>query len=144
MLSRTADHLFWMARYTERAENTARLLDVNVQTAMLPQSAEDAEHGWRAMLSISETGKSRFDEKYDTRQPGTGSISMVRDPVNHLRLLPACAQPAKTRAVCGTPTTKGKHKMRPPGKIDCAATAWNMIPASFSNGSSTVPTCRAA
>ncbi|MFM7484718.1 MAG: alpha-E domain-containing protein, partial [Burkholderiaceae bacterium] len=22
MLSRTADHLFWMARYTERAENT--------------------------------------------------------------------------------------------------------------------------
>ncbi len=29
MLSRTADHLFWMARYMERAENTARLLDVN-------------------------------------------------------------------------------------------------------------------
>ena len=26
MLSRTADHLFWMARYTERAENTARIL----------------------------------------------------------------------------------------------------------------------
>ena len=24
MLSRTADHLFWMSRYTERAENTAR------------------------------------------------------------------------------------------------------------------------
>ncbi|MEO8081794.1 MAG: alpha-E domain-containing protein, partial [Caldimonas sp.] len=24
MLSRTADHLFWMARYMERAENTAR------------------------------------------------------------------------------------------------------------------------
>ncbi|MCJ7800415.1 MAG: alpha-E domain-containing protein, partial [Polaromonas sp.] len=26
MLSRTADHLFWMSRYTERAENTARML----------------------------------------------------------------------------------------------------------------------
>jgi len=26
MLSQTADHLFWMARYTERAENTARML----------------------------------------------------------------------------------------------------------------------
>ncbi len=25
MLSRTADHLYWMARYTERAENLARL-----------------------------------------------------------------------------------------------------------------------
>ena len=39
MLSRTADHLFWMARYMERAENTARMLDVNYQTSMLPQSA---------------------------------------------------------------------------------------------------------
>ena len=40
MLSRTADHLYWMSRYTERAENTARMLDVNYQTSMLPQSAE--------------------------------------------------------------------------------------------------------
>jgi uncharacterized circularly permuted ATP-grasp superfamily protein len=37
---RTADHLFWMSRYTERAENTARMLDVNYQTSLLPQSAE--------------------------------------------------------------------------------------------------------
>ena len=40
MLSRTADHLFWMARYIERAENTARMLDVNYQTSLLPQSAD--------------------------------------------------------------------------------------------------------
>jgi len=53
MLSRTADHLFWMARYTERAENTARMLDVNIQTQLLPQSAESAEQGWRAVLGIS-------------------------------------------------------------------------------------------
>ena len=42
MLSRTADHLFWMSRYTERAENTARMLDVNYQTSLLPQSAAAA------------------------------------------------------------------------------------------------------
>ena len=30
MLSRVADALFWMARYYERAENTARLIDVNI------------------------------------------------------------------------------------------------------------------
>ena len=35
MLSRTADHLYWMSRYTERAENTARMLDGNYQTALL-------------------------------------------------------------------------------------------------------------
>ena len=54
MLSRTADHLYWMSRYTERAENTARMLDVNVQTGLLPQSATVSEMGWRGLLSISE------------------------------------------------------------------------------------------
>ena len=38
MLSRTADHLYWMSRYTERAENTARMLSVAYETAMLPQA----------------------------------------------------------------------------------------------------------
>ncbi|MGE5665201.1 MAG: alpha-E domain-containing protein, partial [Betaproteobacteria bacterium] len=54
MLSRTADHLFWMARYIERAENTARMLDVNLSTGLLPQSAEEAARGWRALPGISE------------------------------------------------------------------------------------------
>ena len=48
MLSRTADHLFWMARYTERAENTARMLDVNYQTSLLPQSAAVSRSAGRA------------------------------------------------------------------------------------------------
>ena len=65
MLSRTADHLFWMARYVERAENTARMLDVNYSTSLLPQSAEAAERGWRAMLGISELQQA-FDAKYQT------------------------------------------------------------------------------
>ncbi|NBY53616.1 MAG: hypothetical protein EBQ53_08545 [Betaproteobacteria bacterium] len=32
MLSRTASHLYWMARYVERAENTARMLMWRVTT----------------------------------------------------------------------------------------------------------------
>ena len=54
MLSRTADHLFWMSRYTERAENTARMLDVSYQMSLLPQSAAVAQMGWQGLLSISE------------------------------------------------------------------------------------------
>lgn len=38
MLSRTADGLFWMSRYVERAENTARLLDVQRQASLLPSA----------------------------------------------------------------------------------------------------------
>ena len=31
MLSRVVDSLYWMSRYVERAENIARILDVNLQ-----------------------------------------------------------------------------------------------------------------
>ena len=53
MLSRTADCLYWMARYTERAENTARMLDINHQTSLLPQPAEFLEQSWKKLLTIS-------------------------------------------------------------------------------------------
>ncbi len=54
MLSRTADCLYWMARYTERAENTARMLDVNYQTSLLPQPTEYRDQSWRKLLTISQ------------------------------------------------------------------------------------------
>jgi len=37
MLCRTADDLYWVSRHMERAENTARLLDVTTRIAMLPE-----------------------------------------------------------------------------------------------------------
>ncbi|MFA6014493.1 MAG: alpha-E domain-containing protein [Gallionellaceae bacterium] len=53
MLSSTADHLYWMARSMERAENTARMLDVTYRMSLLKQAVSDPHHEWRAMLSIS-------------------------------------------------------------------------------------------
>jgi len=64
MLSRTADCLYWMARYTERAENTARMLDVNHQTSLLPQPAEFLEQSWKKLLTISKLEEA-FLSKYD-------------------------------------------------------------------------------
>ncbi|MBW3509417.1 alpha-E domain-containing protein [Janthinobacterium sp. NKUCC06_STL] len=106
MLSRTADHLFWMARYTERAENTARMLDVNMQTAMLPQSEQDAEQGWRATLGISEL-QSAYDHKYGRFHTRDVLDFMVRDPNNPSSIL-ACLTGARenARAVRGTLTTE--------------------------------------
>ena len=54
MLSRTADHLSWMARYMERAENTARILDVTYRLTLLPQNGEEVAHMWDGMLKIME------------------------------------------------------------------------------------------
>jgi len=106
MLSRTADHLYWMARYTERAENTARMLDVALQTSMLPQSPEDAEGGWRAMLSISEL-EEMFNARYDSVTQADVLDFMVRDPSNPSSIA-SCLTGARenARAVRGTLTTE--------------------------------------
>ncbi len=106
MLSRTADHLFWMARYTERAENTARMLDVNYQTSLLPQSADMAEQGWRGLLSISELTWA-FSKKYQEVTPGNVMDFMVRDATNASSIV-ACLRAARenARAVRGALTTE--------------------------------------
>lgn len=106
MLSRTADHLFWMARYTERAENTARMLDVNVQTSMLPQSDAESAQGWRALLGISEL-QYAFDQKYQSLEGREVIDFMVRDPGNASSIV-ACLTQARenARAVRGTLTTE--------------------------------------
>ena len=41
MLSRTASELYWMSRYLERAENTARMLDVTYHMSLMPQLDAD-------------------------------------------------------------------------------------------------------
>ena len=50
MLSRVADSLYWTSRYLERAEHTARLVDINVGL-MLDKSAISEERRWRRVLA---------------------------------------------------------------------------------------------
>ncbi len=106
MLSRTADHLFWMARYMERAENTARMLDVNYQTALLPQSAAVAEQGWQGLLSISELSDD-YRVRYGAIDPRQVMAYMVKDERNLSSIL-SCLRAARenARAVRGTLTTE--------------------------------------
>jgi uncharacterized alpha-E superfamily protein len=106
MLSRTADHLFWMARYTERAENTARMLDVRIQTALMPQTELAAEQGWRALLGISELEQA-FDGKHAALTQTNVIDFMVRDPGNPSSIVSALtAARENARAVRGTLTTE--------------------------------------
>ncbi|MEP6678992.1 MAG: alpha-E domain-containing protein, partial [Betaproteobacteria bacterium] len=46
MLCRTANELYWMARHIERAENTARLLDVTYRTSLLPYEVREPGTAW--------------------------------------------------------------------------------------------------
>jgi uncharacterized alpha-E superfamily protein len=106
MLSRTADHLFWMARYMERAENTARMLDVNYQASLLPQSADAAEKGWKGLLGISELSGD-FASRYGVVTPDNVMRYMVSDARNASSIR-SCLMAARenARAVRGTLTTE--------------------------------------
>mgnify|MGYP000926640428 FL=1 len=106
MLSRTADHLFWMSRYTERAENTARMLDVNYQTSLLPQSAAVAQMGWQGLLSISELLPA-YQAKHGEITAKDVMEFMVKDEGNPSSIV-SCLKAARenARAVRGTLTTE--------------------------------------
>ncbi len=106
MLSRTADHLFWMSRYTERAENTARMLDVNYQTSLLPQSHAVAQLGWQGLLSISELLYA-YKERHGEIQAREVMDFMVKDESNPSSIM-SCLSAARenARAVRGALTTE--------------------------------------
>lgn len=61
MLSRVAENIYWMARYVERAENTARIVTVNANLLLdLPKGIAP---GWRPLVDIT-GANALFEEHY--------------------------------------------------------------------------------
>ena len=52
MLSRTAENLYWISRYMERAETTARLLDVGYRMSLFP-NPNGYNNEWESVLAAS-------------------------------------------------------------------------------------------
>lgn len=63
MLGRTADSLYWMARYMERAENISRILDVALRMALIPSAKETRDSAWASTLEVAGVQED-FDERY--------------------------------------------------------------------------------
>jgi uncharacterized alpha-E superfamily protein len=106
MLSRVAHSLYWMSRYIERAENVARLLDVNLQLLLDFEGSSHAvpEDHWGSILASSgddELFESFYEETnsrdvtefmaFDSRNPGSilscvyaarENARMVRDQIS--------------------------------------------------------------
>jgi uncharacterized alpha-E superfamily protein len=98
MLSRVAENLYWMARYLERAENTARLITVNANLLLdLPKAVQP---GWEPLIKITESAElfhkhyQNIDERNvvkfliaDTVNPGSilSSLAMARENVRTVR-----------------------------------------------------------
>src|SRR5208283_1136070 len=65
MLSRTADNLYWLARYMERADFLARVIQASRRLASLPKAYGGAESEWESVL-LSAGSASAFAQ---TRRP---------------------------------------------------------------------------
>lgn len=67
MLSRTADNLFWLSRYVERAENMARLMEMGYRMALMPSAGDGNRSEWASVLSASGCAQG-YDPKMPLRQ----------------------------------------------------------------------------
>ncbi len=79
MLGKTADGLFWMFRYLERNENTARLLDAGFRIALT--RADAAENEWASVLTTIGIEQA-FLEQYERMETAHVIDFLLRDPSN--------------------------------------------------------------
>lgn len=79
MLSRVAEHIYWMARYIERAENTARLINVNTHLLLdLPRSVRP---GWEPIIDITGS-RQLYNELHQEIDERRAMRFLVTDPGN--------------------------------------------------------------
>ncbi len=101
MLSRAANNLYWMSRHVERAENTARLLDVTYRMSLLPYRIHDSDLSWAEPWALPLV-ISGLATAYYERYPGTMSTDnvlrfMVLDAANPSSLY-SCIHAARENA----------------------------------------------
>lgn len=94
LLGRTANGLFWMQRYIERAENMARLMDAGLHMALT--KADEAPDEWASVV-ISAGAEAAFRAKYADFNAATVSDFLLRDHDNPSSVL-SCISAARSNA----------------------------------------------
>lgn len=97
MLGRTANGLFWMFRYLERAENTARLLDAGLRMA-LTRDIKTAEEEWRSVISTLglKPAYEAANESYDGVSVWNFVLRDSANPANVREMMGAVRSNART------------------------------------------------
>lgn len=93
MLSRVADSLYWMGRYLERVEHTARVVGVNLSMA-LEQSSEAADRRWQRVLGGL---RSRPPHSEGFHDPSEVAYWLIFNQTNH-NSLASCVHAARDNA----------------------------------------------
>src|SRR5919201_4917003 len=96
MLSRTADNLFWLARYVERAEFLARILEATQPLAAVPTSEGLTTNEWESAVSTAGCVSSFFSAHKDANeQTVTDFLAFSPDNPSSIR---SCFEVARTNA----------------------------------------------
>lgn len=106
MLGRVADQLYWMARYSERAENMARILDVADRMTLTPQTEETRDSAWFSALEVA-GAQAGYTEKYGSIAGRAVLHFMALDAENPSSIYSSIrAARENARALRGTITTE--------------------------------------
>ena len=74
MLSRIAESMYWMSRYLERADNTARLLEINLLHLVEAEDVVNEAAQWRPLLAITEA-EAAFEQCYGGAEVSASRVS---------------------------------------------------------------------
>jgi len=106
LLSRTADHLYWMSRYIERAESLARLVDAHYRMSLLPHSGETLAESLSATMTALHMEEA-YKERHKSVEPRAvfEFVSLDRD---YSGSIISCLRAARenARAVRGSLTSE--------------------------------------
>lgn len=96
MLSRVANNIYWLARYIERAENTARLINVN--THLLLDLPRRVRLGWEPIIQITGDEPAFFAhfQEADERSVIRYMVSSLHNPNSLLGTLASARENART------------------------------------------------
>ena len=100
MLSRTANDLYWMSRQIERAENTARMLDITYRMSLLPYRIMEQDDKWAepwAVPLVISGIASQYAEYYPEVSAENVLRFMVLDPRNSSSIF-SCLESARDNA----------------------------------------------
>jgi uncharacterized alpha-E superfamily protein len=96
MLGRTAQNLFWLSRYIERAENMARMLEVGYRMSLTSRREGGASESLVSMMRAAEVDEA-FDAKHKIADSATVSHFMLFDEENPSSVR-SCLLAARTNA----------------------------------------------
>jgi uncharacterized alpha-E superfamily protein len=96
MLSRMADNLYWLSRYTERAENLARILDVAQRLSALPSSYAGRSNEWESAIATAAC-EAAFYRAYPNATRAN-VVKFVVDSEANPSSIKACIETARTNA----------------------------------------------